>query len=79
MRQRIVRPFRKHLGYRYFTRGELGFPIVGEIGAVHRIVDPPYSQQRVEIVRIERKARSKKLRACAIFSGLTPLFSHACP
>ena len=55
MGQRIVRPLRKHLGYRRFGRREARVPVVRQIGAAHRIVDPPDLKQRVEVAGIDRE------------------------
>ncbi len=65
MGQRIVRPLRKHLGYRRFGRREPGVPVVRQIGSAHSIVDPSDAEQRVEIAGIDREGALENSRAPA--------------
>ena len=79
MAARMVRDRRQGFGQFRFGRRE-GRRGIGDKGiyALDRL-HARRSNERVDIVGIGESARSKKLRACAILSGVRPLLNQAIP
>ena len=67
------------LGQGRFGRREACDPVVGHHAGTTCRIDNRGAHQRLDITGIELQCAFEKARACAIYSGVAPLFTQAMP